>query len=176
MGYTKDDVEWHGEYMRPNRPAVNVKVYKFPSVEDVKGLWPDCDDNTAENALQFALEQAQQIFWEDVTDCVEDIFGKGVTVRQEGRSGGWLVVEGLPRFEKWNAVDLAKWRKFENSIKREIEDRSRLENVLEAIESNEWYKAGAERYNFYDKKEGGHGCIADDKEAAVKAGFGHLLK
>jgi len=112
---TKDDVEQYS-----GRPAVNVKVYK--NVHDVK--LPD----TAEFNVHLTHEWIERhvsdeymdgLFWlicedefEQVQQDAADIFGAGVTVERAGRSGGWAVVHGLEDVEDWDAVMLAKWRKF----------------------------------------------------------------
>lgn len=42
----------------------------------------------------------------------EECFGPGVKVYSEGRSGGWAIVDGLPPFDSWDAVMVAKWTRF----------------------------------------------------------------
>lgn len=44
-----------------------------------------------------------------------------VRVRSAGRSGGWLVVDGLPDVDDWDLQDLNRWRRFESLI-RELAD------------------------------------------------------
>jgi len=61
-----------------------------------------------------------------------------IKVYSAGRSGGWLVVEGLTPIDTWDAIDLAHWRHFERGVKRDIEYATSLENVIDMIESNDW--------------------------------------
>lgn len=44
-----------------------------------------------------------------------------VKLETEGRSGGWLVVRGLPDLDCWDAVMLARWRKFERITRGMVE-------------------------------------------------------
>lgn len=39
-----------------------------------------------------------------------------------GRSGGWLVVEGLPNIEDWDAIMLARWRRFAKDVSDLVDD------------------------------------------------------
>lgn len=159
----KDDVQFHLEgFGRRARPAVNVKVYRLPvKVEDVQKRF-GCDEDTAEKALQFAFDSRQQMFWEDVQGIAEDCLGKGVKVYSEGRSGGWLVVEGLPAFDSWDAVQLGKWASFTASVAEVIKGYTDKEMLLDDIEANRWAEPGAEAYNFKDT-EAGTICIVDEK-------------
>ena len=45
-----------------------------------------------------------------------------VKVYSDGRSGGWLVVHGLPDVESWDAIDLGRWAKFEKMIRGLVDD------------------------------------------------------
>jgi hypothetical protein len=40
-----------------------------------------------------------------------------VQVYSAGRSGGWLVVSGLPDVESWDAIALGRWVKFEEEVR-----------------------------------------------------------
>lgn len=124
----KDEVEHHSDGYRPSHPALNIKV---------GNLWRDveraadevCKDNGDEEPARFkewlhdvvwdhdepfnsAWESARESVWEMIETDAADIFPQSVKVYSEGRSGGWLVVHGLPDVEKWDAVLVAKWSKF----------------------------------------------------------------
>lgn len=162
--YTKDDVEKHSAgYYAPYYPAVNVKVYHFPQAYKVADHF-HCTEETAQKAVEYAWDMEAQAFWEDVQGTAEDVFGKGVKAYSAGRSGGWLLVEGLTDIESWNAVDLAKWRKFEKIIKADVKYRTSEEAVFEDIEANRWAEDGAELYNYIDTKDGQSHCIVDLKK------------
>jgi hypothetical protein len=73
-------------------------VESYANFEDEDGTWFEatCEDS-----------------WEMLGNDVEEIFGPNVKLYAEGRSGGWAVIDGLADFEEWDAIDLAKWRRFE---------------------------------------------------------------
>lgn len=173
--YTKESVEFHSEHYRPAHPAVNVKVHKFVSSSKIAEHFK-CSEELAEKALEFCFESACQQFWEDAPEHAESIFGKHVEVHSEGRSGGWLIVEGLKSFDEWNAIDLAKWRKFENECKAAVKDLTSFAWCIDIIDANNWCQVGAERYNFIDTKDGKTVCISELKQKAVDAGFEPVIR
>lgn len=164
MTYTRDDVQTHSDGFGPGRPAVNVKVYK--SMWD-RATWgqfnreerEDEDEDFTPEWVEANVneETLDRIFWH----CCEfefeylDGWATGsqgdslfpddrVTLWQEGRSGGWVVVDGLPDIEEWDAIRLARWRKFER-IARDIADGIPYQ-VISAIYINhyQWAKEEAE--------------------------------
>lgn len=160
---SRDDVETHSEgYYGPQYPAVNVKVYHFPSSDRVVKAF-GCDEETAERAIGFAFDMAQSYFWEGIADVAESTFGCKVTVSSAGRSGGWLVVDGLPDLGSWSGRELLRWTRFVHRVEREIAWLCSWEHVKEDIEANRWAEAGAEAYNFIDHNDGTHACLVDLK-------------
>ena len=140
-GYTKDDVEMHREgYGFTRTPAINVKYYG-------RGIDPDrvadrlgCSPQRAELCLEYAGETLCEMFWEDAEDTARDIFGdKSLKVYSEGRSGGWLVVKGLPDIEYWDAIMLGKWRSLEVRLQNEVKYLGEFDYVIDLIETNEWH-------------------------------------
>jgi hypothetical protein len=147
--YTRDDVETQGQH-----PAVNVKVYG--SFEDA---WPEFvkDEGPDEGFTlewireNISDERLDAIFWDTCGNEFEYLtmwatsdddaifpatkYGR-VTMGQEGRSGGWAVVYGLPDIEEWDAVLLARWRKFER-VAKDIAASVPL-NMLSSLYINEW--------------------------------------
>ena len=160
--YTREDVETHstGGIGGPYLPAVNVKYYGRSHADAVAERFK-CSKEVAQRACNWAWEMACESFWDCVQDTAEWALGAGVKVWQAGRSGGWAVVEGLPELESWDAVQLAKWRRFEKACKADVEYRTSQEAVLEDIEANRWAEENAEAYNFIDKKDGETVCLAD---------------
>jgi hypothetical protein len=172
----KDDVETHHiGYGSDSVPAINVKVYHMGADNDDVAEYFKCDPETAERALGFAFESAQQVFWEMAGELAEEIWGKGHKVYSEGHSGGWLYVQGLEPLEHWNARDLAKWSKFKRLLLAEIEYRTKRETLFDDIAANEWAKPGAEMFNFVDTPQGTRN-IADMKAEAIKAGYGPVIR
>ena len=75
------------------------------------------EENTSDVEMGEWFEAACTVGWEQVEELALEIFGRyGVRrrdVRQDGRSGGWCVVEGLSDVESWDAIQLGRWRRFE---------------------------------------------------------------
>lgn len=144
MTYTKADVEFHSDMGRELLPAVNVKVYrtfydvKFPvddAPDDLTLEW--IEENVDEERLSWVWSFVCEGEFEYYADWAKEIFqGYSISVEQEGRSGGWAVVRGLPDLEDWDAVLLAKWRKFER-IGRELA-RGIPEQVVVTLGINEY--------------------------------------
>lgn len=131
--YSRDDVQTH--YDRERLPAVNVKVYRSPH-----DAWQAFEQNEKPDA-RFTLEWIEQhvsdetldaIFWLTceyefeclaswATDDEDAIFPADrygdVKIEREGRMSGWAVAHGLPDLDEWDAVLIAKWRKFERIAK-----------------------------------------------------------
>jgi hypothetical protein len=150
--------DWATHYGR-QLPAVNVKVYSYPSACLVAGHF-DCSEEVAQRALEWAFEMGRQQFWEDIQEWAEDCFEWHVKIYNAGRYGGWAVVEGLPDIEDWDAIALGQWRRFAKQCADEIAYLTSADRVLEDIEANRWAEENAEQYNFTDTKEGTV-CYAD---------------
>lgn len=154
-------IEMHSnDNWRSKNPAINVKVYKLgASVEDVVERFK-CTRDDAERALGFAFESQQEQFWGQIEELAQSIFGAGVRTFSEGRSSGWLVVQGLPEVESWNAVVLSKWRKLMRLVGEDIKHRVASDTLMADIESNRWAEPMSEKFNFYDAK-GTVVCLAE---------------
>ena len=140
MTYSRDDVQTHSDGFRSSRPAVNVKVYR-----DLRDGWKDFEKDEPDHDPRFTLDWIEEnlsdsavdsYFWSTCETEFEYLSNYAVsdddaifpasrygrlTVEQEGRMGGWAVVDGLPDIEEWDAVLIARWGKFER-IAREIAD------------------------------------------------------
>ena len=150
-GYSKGSVQFHRDGYGPSHPAINVKVrhLNWPIAEEL-----GVSEEIAERAGELALESAQVNFWNEAApDLASECLGD-VQVFSEGRQGGWLVVHGLDDFETWDAVQLAKWRKFEVGIRDLIRDLTDWQTVKENIDINRWAEPGARLYNFYEFEDG----------------------
>ena len=176
--YTKDDVQFHSDGYREGRPAVNVKVYGWacgvPLPLELGSSYPVGRPDLLETHYTEPLfthewseehvddETGSAFFWQACTDGFEmlqedalEIFGRGVEVFAEGRSGGWAVVDGLPAIEEWDAIDLGKWRKFEKIAKSYAEDIPRV--TVDLIYANcflPWYSEELERYPLQSRTRG----------------------
>lgn len=174
--FTKEDVQFHED--RPwgeLYPAINVKCYNYIHSRKVQEKFK-CSEKTADKALEFAFESAQERFWEDAQEEAKEIIWEGVKIYSAGRSGGWLIAQKLGDVKDWDAIALSKWRKFVKYVENEIKYLCSEEYVLEEIEANKWYLEGAEQYNFFEGKDGKTRCMAEMKQEAIKAGFGPIVR
>jgi len=160
----KKEVEVHNidGYGGPYFPAVNVKCYGFDCeiVTKVEKRF-GCTRETAERALQWQLEAAQQRFWEDVQEWARECFGSGVEVQSAGRSNGWAVVADLPCIDSWDAIQLSKWAKFTEMCDQGVEYLASEGVILEGIAANRWAEENSEKFNYIDKANGETVCLAD---------------
>jgi hypothetical protein len=128
----KVDVKFHSDYYGPSRPAVNVKVYQglHDGMLAFRKANPDVpkrftvewiENNLSSDAIEQWWQWACENGFENAESDAHEIFGD-VTVYTEGRSSGWVVVEGLKDFEQWNGADLAKWGKFARACRAYADD------------------------------------------------------
>lgn len=164
--YRKEDVQIHndGRIRGPQYPAVNVKCYDFARGLDIAERFK-CSEAVADKAEQFAFDAACEGFWEDAKFSASERFGSRAKVFSAGRSGGWLIVDGIGHPDDWDAVALARWRGFERDCRRVMEHYARADSVAEMIEANRWAEAGAEAYNFIDTAAGETRCVVDLNKA-----------
>ena len=72
-----------------------------------------------EDWFTFACEME----WDTAEDTARDVLcNNRVKVWSEGRSGGWAVVDGLPDIDDWDAIMLARWRRFERIARLTADD------------------------------------------------------
>lgn len=148
----KDDVEldyhgqtWDRDGFRREVPMLNVKVYAW--FDDVchyadgghefsnePEFWTwlrehddECDhggDCMFNRAWEWACESAWELAQDEASgDCGIEFFpGYNVKIHGAGRQGGWLVAEGLPPVRDWDAVMLARWRRYAKVISDIVDD------------------------------------------------------
>jgi len=175
MSYSKQDVRTHSLHRHGNElPAVRVKVDRTPTTTQIQQEF-NCSEEQAIKAAQYCWDSACEQFWEDLNTQSNDVFDlfPGTKVYSAGRSGGWAVVEGLPDLDRWDAVMLGKWRRWEKSL---LADLMSWECWKDMIDSNRWHEEGAERYNFRSGPEGQIICVSEMKQKAREAGFGPVIK
>lgn len=170
----KSDVEIYYDRHYGAHPSIDVRVYGFGNKLDESDF--NCDKDCFEKAMQFAWESQQEYFWDEAVDIAKDIFGKNAKVLSLGRSGGHLIVEGIPDIESWDAVYLAKWRGFRQRILQLIEWLTSDTAIKELIIANRWTEPGAELYNFIEKKDGTSFCLSEMKAKAIAAGYGPVVR
>jgi hypothetical protein len=149
---TKDDVArcYHDVCRRHDCdcPHVNVKVrgrledVRFPLDDVPAGLTVEwIRANIGDEQLDSIFWRTCESEWEMLQQDAEEIFGAGVEVQAGGRSGGWACVTGLADIADWDAVMLAKWRKFARYA-RQLADGV-FEQMVYSIQANEWEQAEA---------------------------------
>ena len=148
---TIESVSMHREgYYGTAYPALNVKCYTLPDPDAVVTRF-GCSAATAERALEWAVESHREDFWgpcgpdspypSRAQDALREAFGDAadkLEIWAAGRSGGWLIVRGLPPVEEWRRADLARWSVFAREIAAEIAYLSSEETLLDTIEANGW--------------------------------------
>lgn len=91
-------------------------------------------ESTRNAVWEFTCGDAYEMFKADLTD---DVFkDERIKVWSEGRSGGWVIVEGLKDFESWDAVDVARWAKACRYAKAYVDDVPR--QYIVSLYSNEF--------------------------------------
>ena len=174
--YRKTDVETHNEYYGKVRPAVNVKVYHFPSSYKIAEHF-NCEEAQAEKAGEYAFQSACERFWEDAQSIFDEVYGPNYAkVYSEGRQGGWLIVDGLDNIDDWTLMQLNRWHSFETRIKSAVKWLTSEANIFDDISANKWTKDGAEQFNFVELPNGENKCIADLKAEAINAGFSPVIR
>jgi hypothetical protein len=149
------------------KPAINVKNPRWPDLGELADIFfpgvPITDEQEAalERASQFAYDQAARMFWEDVPELVRQHFPdlRDRDIMQEGRSGGWLVLD-LDDPSDWTDEQHAAWAALEADIEADIKDRCVAADIAEDIRANDWLKPHAARYNFITTDKGDF-CRAD---------------
>lgn len=174
MGYSKQDVQTHYERGSHGNPAVNIKCHLWEN-GDLRGasfptsLLREVADEHGHDADAFVswwrtmVEEEEDRFYEMIwraggwacesgfeyaRELASEVFDRKVDVWQEGRSGGWMAVHGLPSIEEWDAIALGRWRRFERYVRSMVEDHPRQVASLVAMNDYESHLAGlaAEAY------------------------------
>lgn len=148
--FRKDDIEFHSDGFRAGRPAVNVKVYastRSITLPLVLGLsrpadapegtpftehrtddgftheWIDEKLEADFDLGDFIFQSACESGWEWLTDQAQEIFGAGVKVYSEGRSGGWAIVDGIDDdVDSWDAIAVSRWGRFVKAARAAADD------------------------------------------------------
>ena len=101
--------------------------------------------------------QKRRIHQEDFWDWTAQIllergFDGDGEIYSAGRSGGWLIVDGVGEVEDWDATDCDRWGEFVGAIQDEVKWRTSKDTLLETIDTNEWLE----------------GCYHIDQEAYIQ--------
>lgn len=129
MTFSKSDITYHQlGYGYDSAPAVNVKVYAYPTDDLVRQVATDLGFDAdrvlawwheyaeSNDALQVdAFSLACERGYDDLQDYAREIWeDRSLTVYSEGRSGGWAYIDQIraDAVEGWNAIDVMRWARF----------------------------------------------------------------
>lgn len=169
------EVQMHSDMGRAAHPAFNIKVRQGPDSVTFPieiGLVKDVGETefrTISTDPAFTLEwieenvsaSDQQAIWDDtcqdhydwVKEQADEVFSADVIISQEGRSGGWMVVEGLPEnIEDWDSELRRQWTAFGETVKAAVEDVPRA--YLTSIYANEFENRESAETTFTVKVDG----------------------
>lgn len=118
------------------RRDIGTEDFEGNDISWVTAEWLDQHLLGDDDALILKLEEwACQEAWEeyiqeDARQCFPDLrpqyLGNGrynnYLVVSEGRSAGWAVIPALPPLEEWDAVMLARWRRFSKYARQGADD------------------------------------------------------
>lgn len=152
----------HSDVKHEALPAVNIKVHYHVDPTTIKPdsdmpdpdfpawlreRWEGMGNDERESWYQDActlgvesmIEDAQNIFRDDA--CALGVPSHNVEVWQEGRSGGWLVIQGLPGYvPDWDATLRTAWTAWTEGCAAQVADLSR------AIAWSLYYNGGFEEW------------------------------
>lgn len=99
--------------------------YTIHEFGDDTEFWAWVHDNLDDYGMEwtdYAYEIARDGGWEAARELAAEVFPQSVDVWSDGRSGGWLVVDGLPDVEDWDAIQLGYWSKFVRGVQAILDD------------------------------------------------------
>ena len=138
-------------------PALNVKCRNWP---DVSAAFPGVEAAILERAETWAWNSAVRQFWDLAQQEARTIYSDSAKVFSAGRSGGWLVVDGVGVPEDWDAADRERWDLFEHNVRDTMAALMDRAAWIEDIHMNRWAEPLAEEFNFIDRN-GETVCLAD---------------
>jgi hypothetical protein len=157
--------------MYEGRPSIDVKDLHNPHpYTDLIEERFKCTRRQAENAAEWAYDNARDEFWDDVKLVGVEILGvSAFDIEGWGRSGGHLVVNNYLLTDE----NFAKWQKFEEAVIEIYKELSDPDHILDQVDVNRYAEEGAERSNWrlVAKSDGTKipVCVIDIKKVADKA-------
>lgn len=122
----KSDVDVYHDG-REALPSINVKVddaWRWAtharaaavdagaSVSEADAFAAWCEEHDDDEDLYWLFGAACESGWESAEMDAEEVLGASVKVEARGRSGGHLVVRGLPDVAEWDAIAVSRWSRF----------------------------------------------------------------
>lgn len=134
--YRKSDIDTHYDHGR-SLPAFNVKVYATCDDATAKRVATDNGYDPTQFMEWLRTAYASDTGYEEDWECPEwawnsacegeseyfqewlpELLGRDdIKSWHEGRQGGWLVVDGLPDIDSWDAIMVNRWGKAERIAK-----------------------------------------------------------
>jgi hypothetical protein len=126
----KADIDLYYDRNGRWHPSVNVKVNdawrwsKFAqdvalgeggaTTDEAKRFEAWCERHAEDSRLEWLFEAACESGWESASCDLDNVWGphNGLKVESRGRSGGHLIVIGLPEIEEWDAIALGRWARY----------------------------------------------------------------
>lgn len=104
------------------RDAVNAG--RYDAGKAAEKLLVKLDEWACEQGWEDMQEDARQCFPEGSFYRYDSETGHYIPfhVEAEGRSSGWAVIPALPPLEEWDAIMLARWRRFEKYARQGADD------------------------------------------------------
>jgi hypothetical protein len=121
--YLRTIVRKYRDVTAVNKQGDTYHVHEFGD-DPAFWEWVDyIDEHVGDAAWEYpngifyrAEEIAREVGWDDAIELAHEEWGDAVKVWSSGRSGGWLVVDGLADVEDWDAIELARWRRFQGRV------------------------------------------------------------
>lgn len=117
-----------------------------------RGFWAWLDElweHSDYDALNQADERAREDCWEDAQGTADLAWpNRKVKVWSAGRSAGWLVVDGLPDVDDWDAIAVGRWALFAKAIRCIVDDEYPYSFIWH-LHVNVWESIRDDRANTY---------------------------
>lgn len=137
----KSDVQTHNlnDPKRRKSPALCVVPTLPPSIEATIQSTFGCSEFQAQKALKEIVVSQQQRFFPDAHDIFDKIYTTG-TIFSTSKCKEWLIALGLPPLDKWDAMELNKWRHFSSEISKYLKQQYNKKHILEVVRKRKLWK------------------------------------
>lgn len=140
--------DW-GERSESDPPAIDVKCFHFGRdcaegciTDQLRADHPNLTEEDADKIGSWAWDSAVTTFWDQArgiaTEHLSIPFEAEPEIECAGRSGGWLIVRGLPDVPTWSEPQRLAWGAFEEEINQLVAMLARWETIKEEIDSAGW--------------------------------------
>lgn len=144
----------HGDLDHPFKGGGLYHVHEFGDDVAFWRWWDRLDHDTARDypngEFCIAEEITRETGWElaqEDADYVWENTPYTPKIESSGRSGGHLIVKGLPEVEHWDAIDLARWARYVRWVKGIVDTLD--EQWLWHLHVNVWEAQLDHAFRFY---------------------------